>query len=81
MVRKGLCEARSFHQALGGVGHQPFAACAVDRDLAGFQKQRRGQRGDAGQADEIDAALHAGEHIFDAGEIDEAAFCLFPSNL
>jgi hypothetical protein len=53
----------------------------VDGDLAGFEEEGSSKRGDAGQADEVDPAFDTGEHVFDAGEIDEAAFGLFARDL
>ena len=52
-----------------------------DGDAAGFEEQGRGERGDAGQADEVDAAADAGEHLLDPGEVDQAAHRLFAGDL
>ena len=53
---KGLVEASLAQELAGGVLGKPVAGRAMDGDFARFKEQGGGQRGDAGQADRVDAA-------------------------
>ena len=66
-------EAGLGEEGLRRLRRQAGLGAALDRHAAHLEEEGRGEGGDVGGADVLEAAAAAGEHLLDAAEVDEAA--------